>query len=319
MGQDKSLSDIAPHLGGSGAAAIINFPLWKAAAIGQSGFREAAGTWMGRMKVVFGPPYKGVAATIFGMTWARAAIFYGADHGKELLLQRGAGMASATTLPPVIVGISVQLANQPIVRSTIMLQDPTSTQPNVLSQLVALWRQRGWQGLWHGSTVSVFKTVPKYASAIWVKVRRTCARRRRTRELENGFFAPRAPPLHPRRAASSSPGTAHRRTEAVRLRAQDIVQARLPPPTAPEGTPGHRTQVLCRSAAKSVAAGVAGAALTNPLDVVRNEMFKVRGNTNATHATPQHAYEPPSALPSCGAALASRTPLPPRRTRGARL
>lgn len=31
---------------------------------------------------------------------------------------------------------------------------------------------------------------------------------------------------------------------------------------------------LSRSAKKSVAAGVAGAALTNPLDVLRNEMFK---------------------------------------------
>ena len=35
-----------------------------------------------------------------------------------------------------------------------------------------------------------------------------------------------------------------------------------------------RMQVLNRSAAKSVAAGIAGAALTNPLDVIRNEMFK---------------------------------------------
>ena len=32
--------------------------------------------------------------------------------------------------------------------------------------------------------------------------------------------------------------------------------------------------MLRRSAVKSVAAGVAGAALTNPLDVIRNEMFK---------------------------------------------
>mmetsp|Transcript_80303 Transcript_80303/g.240567 ORF Transcript_80303/g.240567 Transcript_80303/m.240567 type:complete len:279 (-) Transcript_80303:314-1150(-) len=227
----KELGDLAPHLGGSGAAAIINFPLWKAAAIGQSGFQEAAGTWMGRMKLVFGPPYKGVAATIFGMTWARAAIFYFSDHGKEALLRGGFSSALATTLPPVVVSVIVQLVNQPIVRGTIMLQDPSSTQPNVVSQLVVLWRQRGWQGLWHGSTVSVFKTVPKYATAIWVK---------------------------------------------------DIVQAALPPPTAPEGAPGHHTQVLCRSAAKSVAAGVAGAALTNPLDVIRNEMFKTEEGLVAT-------------------------------------
>lgn len=52
------------------------------------------------------------------------------------------------------------------------------------------------------------------------------------------------------------------------------MQERLPRPTIPAGEPGHRNQVLLRSAAKSVAAGVAGAALTNPLDVIRNEMFK---------------------------------------------
>lgn len=38
--------------------------------------------------------------------------------------------------------------------------------------------------------------------------------------------------------------------------------------------PSDRRATLWRSAEKSVAAGVAGAALTNPLDVLRNEMFK---------------------------------------------
>lgn len=166
----KQLRDVAPHLGGSCAAAVINFPLWKAAAIGQSGFREVAGSWLGRMRLVFGPPYKGVAATIFGMTWARAAIFFGSDYGKERLLNNGFSNAVATTLPPVIVSVFVQLVNQPLVRGTIMLQDPSSSQPNVITQLIVLWQQRGWRGLWHGSTVSVLKTVPKYACAIWVKV-----------------------------------------------------------------------------------------------------------------------------------------------------
>ena len=69
---------------------MINFPLWKAAAIGQSGFKEAA-DFYGRMRLIFGPPYKGVAATIFGMTWARAAIFYGSDVGKEQLLHLHSG------------------------------------------------------------------------------------------------------------------------------------------------------------------------------------------------------------------------------------
>jgi hypothetical protein len=88
---------------------------------------------------------------------------------------------------------------------------------------VPVWLRVPLQALYHGSSASVLKTVPKYVCAIWVK---------------------------------------------------DYVAAQLPPPTAAAGTSEHRTQVLNRAAVKSVAAGVAGAALTNPLDVIRNEMFK---------------------------------------------
>jgi len=210
------------HLGGSATAAIVNFPLWKAAAIGQSGFKEAP-DFSGRMRLIFGPPYKGVAATIFGMTWARAAIFYSSEVGKEYLLDRRWSPAIASTLPPILISALVQVANQPIVRSTIMLQDPSSAQPNVLSQLIELTRTRGWQALYHGSSASVLKTVPKYTCAIFIK---------------------------------------------------DWVSAHMPPPPAADGTSEHRLQALNRAAVKSVAAGVAGAALTNPLDVIRNEMFK---------------------------------------------
>jgi len=33
-------------------------------------------------KAVVQPPFKGLMATMFGMTWARGAIFYGSDVGK---------------------------------------------------------------------------------------------------------------------------------------------------------------------------------------------------------------------------------------------
>jgi hypothetical protein len=42
----------------------------------------------------------------------------------------------------------------------------------------------------------------------------------------------------------------------------------------PRGATNSHNEELYRSALKSVVAGVAGAALTNPLDVLRNEMFK---------------------------------------------
>ena len=63
---------------------------------------------------------------------------------------------------------------------------------------------------------------------------------------------------------------------------KDWVAAQLPPPSEPVGTRGHRQEVLNRAAAKSIAAGTAGAALTNPLDVIRNEMFKFEESFSAT-------------------------------------
>jgi len=216
-------SDLLSYLTGAGLAAVVNFPLWKAAAIGQSGFKTSGSTAWQQLKVLCGPPYKGVAATMFGMTWARAAIFYCADTGKQKLLAMGAGNQVATSVPAVGISTLVQVVNQPIVRGTITVQDPGTKHPNLTSALSHIYRTRGAAGLWHGTGASVLKTVPKYVTAIWVK---------------------------------------------------DLFQDLLPKPTARPGEPGHRSQVLRLSAVKSVAAGVAGAALTNPLDVIRNEMFK---------------------------------------------
>ena len=67
-------------------------------------------------------------------------------------------------------------------------------------------------------------------------------------------------------------------TYITAIAAKDAVEAWLPRPASP--TPGDE---LSRSAVKSVAAGVAGAALTNPLDVLRNEMFKTELGVVATY------------------------------------
>ena len=53
------------------------------------------------------------------------------------------------------------------------------------------------------------------------------------------------------------------------------------PKTDPESST-YKTDQLLRSACKSAAAGIAGAALTNPLDVIRNEMFKTNKSLVAT-------------------------------------
>lgn len=75
------------YIGASAVSAMINYPLWRASAIGQSGFRVTASAFQGRGSLAgmvtlvpnslmpyvhaFAPPYKGMFATIAGMTWVR--------------------------------------------------------------------------------------------------------------------------------------------------------------------------------------------------------------------------------------------------------
>ena len=70
------------HLFAAAVAAVINFPLWRASAIAQSGFKvEGATAWERYYTAALKPPFRGTIATVGGMTWARAAIFFGSDYG----------------------------------------------------------------------------------------------------------------------------------------------------------------------------------------------------------------------------------------------
>jgi hypothetical protein len=166
-------------------------------------------------KAVIHPPFRGVAATIFGMTWARAGIFFGSDMGKDYLISKGYEGPIVHTLPPFLTGTLVQVLNMPLVRATITIQDPSSQIPNVRQSLVHLYKTRGVRGLFHGLSPAILKTVPKYIVAVAVK---------------------------------------------------DFMEEHLD-----EVDPHDKGAVMLRSAIKSLSAGIAGAALTNPLDVIRNE------------------------------------------------
>jgi hypothetical protein len=73
MGHD---SDFGSHFAASTVAAIINFPLWRASAIAQSGFKLDGSNFIIRYyQAAVKPPFKGLVATISGMAWARGAIF----------------------------------------------------------------------------------------------------------------------------------------------------------------------------------------------------------------------------------------------------
>jgi hypothetical protein len=163
-----------------------------------------------------------MVATIVGMTWARAAIFWGSDRGREYLVQNDVCSEGwAMVLPPLVVSTLVQCINMPIVRASITLQNPQSGLPNTLASIKHIYQHHGYQGLWHGTSAGILKTVPKYCTAIVVK---------------------------------------------------DFMEDYLPKADPASAT--YKSDYLWRSAIKSAAAGVAGAALTNPFDVIRNEMFK---------------------------------------------
>ena len=164
------------------------------------------------------------------MTWARAAIFTAATSARSRCCK------VAGRLPPPRLcrrsASRLRAGGQPADRAR---DDPAAgpeldAAKRALAADRAVPGTRGWRALYHGSSASVLKTVPKHVRAIWVK---------------------------------------------------DYVAAQLPPPTAATGTREHQQQVLNRAAVKSIAAGVAGAALTNPLDVIRNEMFKYEVRAHA--------------------------------------
>merc|ERR1740138_1625898 len=211
-----------PYFAASGVSALAFFPFWKAAAIGQSGYHvQGAGYWQKYFEAMK-PPWRGSLVVIGGMTWARAAIFYGSDTGSRYMKSQGYSTGLAATVPSLLMSAFAQTANQPFVRSSIMLQNPGEelakrAMPNI-AMLQHLAATKGMGSWFKGLDAAILKTAPKYMVAVVIK------------DYMGNYLAPVDP--------------------------QD------------------RTATLIKSGKVAVTAGVAGAVLTNPLDVVRNEMFK---------------------------------------------
>jgi hypothetical protein len=222
-GGGSDTGEAARHFAASFIAAIVNFPLWRASAVAQSGFVLPGNNVVQRYINALMPtsmPYRGVSATLFGMTWARGAIFYGSQTGKDIMKDMGYSKSSCQLVPPLIISTLVQFANMPLVRATITIQNPESGLNSVREALIHIYKRKGVSGLWHGVSAGVLKTVPKYVVAVAVK---------------------------------------------------DYLEDALPREPVETRT---KYGEMSRSAIKSISAGLAGAILTNPLDVLRNEMFK---------------------------------------------
>jgi hypothetical protein len=73
------------HAAGALAAALVNFPLWRAGALLLYGAQVEGRSQAARLfHAALRPPYRATFASIFAMTWSRGAVFYGSDRGKCL-------------------------------------------------------------------------------------------------------------------------------------------------------------------------------------------------------------------------------------------
>lgn len=210
------------YFAASGVSALTFFPFWKAAAIGQSGYAVGGSGYWQKYFEAMKPPWRGSCVVIGGMTWARAAIFYGSDVGSQKMKSMGFSTGVSATIPSLLVSVFAQTVNQPFVRSSIMLQNPgeplaAKAFPNI-AMLKNLAATKGIGSWWTGLDAAILKTAPKYMVAVIIK------------DYMGLYLAP--------------------------------------------VDPKDKTAGLIKSGKVAVTAGVAGAVLTNPFDVARNEMFK---------------------------------------------
>ena len=70
------------YVAGALAAALINFPLWRAGTLLLFGAKVEGRSHAAQLvNAALQPPYRASFASIFAMTWSRAAVFYGSDRG----------------------------------------------------------------------------------------------------------------------------------------------------------------------------------------------------------------------------------------------
>jgi len=168
-------ADPLPYLAASAVSSTVTFPFWKAAVVGQSGYALTSTSALGRFWEAARPPWRGALVVVSGMTWGRAAILFGSDEGSRWLVRNGWGAIASTALPPVLISAYVQVACQPLMRSSIMLQgDPqvrfaAESRTPIIAVMRHLCRTKGVGALWRGTGVGLMRTVPKYVVTIAAK------------------------------------------------------------------------------------------------------------------------------------------------------
>ena len=194
------------------------------------------------------------------MTWSRSFIFYGSDIGKRGMMKMGYNGSITSVIPALCLSGMAQCINNPIFRATIILQDPKCQMKNVPESLTYIYKKGGIRGLWHGTSAGIMKTAPKYASAVLVK------------DLVEDLLIKREQKTDKHNKNTDTPLITERKAKELRKDDQGLSRNNNINETFnPEKKRFRRLQ---RASIKSIAAGLAGAMITNPFDVIRADMFK---------------------------------------------
>lgn len=154
---------------GAFAAAVINFPLWRASTLLLHGAKVEGETQAARlMNAAFSPPYRATFASIFAMTWSRGAVFYGCDRGYNYLREQGFSMVTASLVPSLVVSSVVSVLNTPLIMGTLALQNPQTPENSIINYMSSTCQRVGFSGLFGGASLVMLRTVPKYAAIVTI-------------------------------------------------------------------------------------------------------------------------------------------------------
>jgi hypothetical protein len=240
-----------PSLAAAGIAASVNFPLWRASTMAHSGFQapllsfpllpQPVTNTISLYKHAMTGPFPGLPAVVGGMTWARCVIFWGSDTLKTAFKESGISALSNPVVLNIVPAFTVSTFVQ-VVNMPIIRATITQQDP--------LFKRAN--GTSH-TTTSALKHIYQTGgiNALW--------------HGTSAGLLKTVPKYMVSIVVKDAVGDRQKAmNEAMVASGQGEVTSQL---------------LAQQSAVKSILAGVAGAVLTNPADVIRNEMFKCDNST----------------------------------------
>ena len=155
-------------LAGFGISTALEFPLFKAVVNAQTGVKPVGSTAIERFLKSFGPPYKGVPASVANAAVCRSTIFYGSSYLKAYLAEKEVDPLVAKVASP-LVAAPVTFMGHPLYRATVLLQNPSSHYTGTWACLRGIVKVEGVAGLFSGAGLNVLRSFPKYFAAFGVK------------------------------------------------------------------------------------------------------------------------------------------------------